>query len=75
MPTNFAFIQEYLLGATSKVIASRVAEGVAAVISDSRAKATEVIRDNGFVHGRVLPVTRETSVPPHRGSPVNDLAI
>lgn len=61
MPTNHAFIQEQLFGVTSKVIADRVAERVAAVINDPRAKATEVIRDNGFVHGRVLPVTREHS--------------
>jgi hypothetical protein len=61
MPTNLAFIQQQLLGVTSKLIAARVAERVAAVISDPRAKSTEVIRDNGFVHGRVLPVTREHS--------------
>lgn len=61
MPTNLAFIQQQLFGVTSKLIAERVAERVAAVISDPRAKSTEVIRDNGFVHGRILPVTREHS--------------
>jgi hypothetical protein len=61
MTTNFAYLQSQLLSVASKDIVAQVAEQVAAVLDDSRAKATEVIRDNGFVHGRVAPVTRESS--------------
>lgn len=58
MTTSQDFLKRYVLQPTAKQTTQRVAERVAAVINDSTVKSTEVIRDGGFVHGRVSPVPR-----------------
>lgn len=59
MTKSQAFIKRYLLQPTAKEMTQRVTERVAAVINDRTIKMTEVIRDGGFVHGRVSPVPRQ----------------
>lgn len=56
-----AFIQKHLFAITPDMIVARAESGVSETINDSRAKMTEVIRDNGTVHGRVHPVVRDSS--------------
>lgn len=52
------FLRRYLLQGSPDEISKRAAERVAAIVKDTTIKKTEVIRENGFVHGRMLPVAR-----------------
>jgi len=45
----------------SERAARHMAERVARVINDPTIKSTEVIRDGGFVYGRVAPITKTTA--------------
>lgn len=52
------FLKRYILQGTTAQTTKQVAERVKAVVNDTSAKSTEVIRDGGFVHGRTSPVRR-----------------
>lgn len=53
------FISDYVFGRKSpKEIVEQASNGVKAIIEDKSVKKTEVIREGGFVHGRIYPVNK-----------------
>lgn len=62
MTKHQSFLTRYVLRTTPEQTTQRVADRVSAVINDPTLKSTEVIRDGGFVHGRVSPVPRTRAI-------------
>lgn len=58
MTNHQKFLKSYLFQSTPELTTKKVAERVAAIINDPTIKKTEVIRENGWVHGRIYPIKK-----------------
>lgn len=61
MTKSQVFLRQYLMQGSADALSKQAAKQVAEIISDRTVKKTEVIREKGFVHGRVRPVPRSPS--------------
>lgn len=53
------FLKSYVFGKSTVEAVKIISERVSKIIKDERIKKTEVIRDGGFVHGRIYPVLKK----------------
>jgi|GEM_PF-6888580 len=56
------FMKMYLASSSGKSLSEKVAEEVSFVVENRSILTTEVIRDGGFVHGRMSPIQKNVSM-------------